>query len=568
MPTASYCAFTTAEVSAMIKAGHFEKGPPLEGVRGWIRLFPRTELAKSRRRILKHTHDKNDKCGRDLLQEMKHKHLADLLLSVHQGSWSVQLDNVSWYDQFYYAEAIRPFHCLLSPEGEILQMVHLGMGDRFGCEVGQCALDVLHASAKETLPLTQTDVPAAVSPISTTQDGALNTPSIVDTMIDNSRFLGHDRTRVIDDALRFALRCKESHVSVNELPSLFAQSPTDIREALSKLATQQDEFLGVRYDYAAGTVCVGSKTIGKLALLHNALLKRYHPTTDDELGSTFSNRSVIALFSTLFFCSRILGVSVAGYFHSIQWLRRLCADLTSNKVWRRDSDIPPSVLNGLESWLRTVLSNRPRSPSLFAAASADLLIVDSSAWGFGAIRVTSNGEVEVLSERWGPEDRVRSGQSTWAEPTGIVRALDHFYTVGRADGLNGVLVLSDNMSASCSLERGFSRSYDVNLICAALNERFPQLGLRFGHIAGILNLADGFSRGKAATVDDIDTTAVRALAASAAGTRWAKQQQQHHQLSCNNNGAFGTVGSRGVGSLRSAGGFAPRAFQERSHFRA
>lgn len=57
-----------AEVAPMIKAGHFEKGPPLEGVRGWIRLFPRTELAKSRRRILKHTHDKNDACGRELLQ--------------------------------------------------------------------------------------------------------------------------------------------------------------------------------------------------------------------------------------------------------------------------------------------------------------------------------------------------------------------------------------------------------------------------------------------------------------------------------------------------------------------
>ena len=447
-------ALTPEEVEIMVEVGQAE-GTTFKAMRSTCIIFPVPELMKQRRRVIKHTKYFNETYGRDTLSGIKLLRPRELVRSVHDGTYAIELDFSAWFDQIELDDLIRPDFCFPAG-GKWYRLTRLPMGMRQAVDVAATATEILHTFER----------PAGVR---------------IDSYVDNIRFLGKNRADVIAAAACFIDRCRLANATLNEVmddePSL---------AAAERLVHTAGEFLGGYFDYVEKTVQIGEKTIKKLEMLSAMFHKR---------GQEFTHRNFLSLFGLLFFALQITRAPAADRYYALkeysETARRLQRDPGLLDAVYKCS---PSRAQHISKWITDTLENHPHPVPLVPPPNqADfILVTDASAWGWGAILLDMNtGEMHTWNEPW--EARwVGARMSAWSEPEAIARALGKFFPNGTK---KAVAVLTDSLTAVGAFSKGRSKSFAVNRALMAVQEIFPQFNASWWHIAGTSNPTDGISRG-------------------------------------------------------------------------
>ena len=462
------------ELRMMIDVGQAE-GTTAQEVRSTCHIFPVSEYLKHRRRVIKHTKCFNDTYGKDTLAGVQLLRTRDLVKSVHDGTYVIQLDFSAWFDQFELAHGVRPDFCFPA-FGKWYRLTRLPMGMRQAVDVAQTATEILCDFAH----------PASVR---------------IDAYVDNIRFLGRDRDEVINTAAKFIDRCRLANVTINEVDIVPLQ-PESSLESATRLVATEGEFLGAHFDYVTKLVRVGDKSIAKLTLMQEL----FRDSTDK-----FTHRNFLTTFGLLFFALQVTRAPAADRYYALKEYsevsRRLQRDPGLLETVYKCS---PSRFQHISTWIQDTIENVPRSvPLVPHPADADyILVTDASAWGWGAILLNADGEMVTWNERWA-RDWAGAKRSAWSEPQAIALALRHFFPSGTT---RSVAILSDSSTAVGAFAKGRSKAYAVNRALQAVQETFPQFNASWWHIAGEDNPTDPISRGLELGDKDKATAHVRRLA--------------------------------------------------------
>jgi hypothetical protein len=437
----------TEDVREMLEAGQVRE-IPIEQARGTVHLFAVAELAKARRRAIKHTKEINDRFDKaTLLPALLPTRAAQSQQSA-SGKYAITLDFAAWFDQFELAQPIQTRMCFRSG-GKSWALTRMPMGQRHAVAVAQNATNVLLS-----FPL-----PDGV----TTQ-----------SCIDNVRFVG-PKEGVVKAAGVFVQRCRSVGVTINELPD--ATDDT----SLGRLVHQLGDWLGAEYNYASGVQRVASKSMKKLALSWE---KRAH----------WTHRQYAAHMGLLFFTASVLRSPLASFYEAIKQLRLRSAALTrDDSLWSEPVIMSQGELESLTQWTDHARANA-WTKCTTSTPIHRYLITDASGWGWGAMLVdTKTGTLKSHGQAWTADDKgiIDTEASTSAEPEAVLRALQRFFH--RTD-TGTVSVLTDSTTARYALGKGYSASFAVNAIAARVRAQFPNLRLQLHHIAGVMNPVDALSR--------------------------------------------------------------------------
>ena len=445
-------------------------------VRGWTRMYAVPELAKKRFRAIMHTVDINDYCGADTIDHERFPTKLTIAESVHDGEWTVCLDFSAYYYQFALSAPVgrrmcfrwhRRFYCLLK----------LAMGQRQ-------AVDIAKAATARLLDFPQQS-------------------RRVMAIIDNVSFTG-SRDAVVADAWTFIQRCRAVGATLNEI---------DVRTAtlddVAKLATQETDWGGVHVDLVAKTASLTAKVVERTRV---SWARR----------ERWEWRHYAAHVGLLFWAWGIIDLPMASFFDVLRFnsevgktaMARLVDErragglpddaMPPNPFWSERANVWPSVMPVLQRWTELVLRNEPRA--VLPRETPDILLeCDASKWGWGCcgLHVPTNTQF-VHGAPWSDEMRRRFshklGESTLAEPLGILHSMAH--AQARFPDATRYAITNDNTVAVVSHRRGFnSRSWAINESLRAREELFParKYSVELQHVAGATNIADGVSRGHAAS---------------------------------------------------------------------
>jgi hypothetical protein len=228
------------DVQKMVGAGQVRE-IPVEQARGTVHLFAVAELAKARRRAIKHTKVINDRFDKATL-------VPALLPTRAAQSQQAASGNF----------AIQTRMCFRSG-GKSWALTRMPMGQRHAVAVAQNATNVLLS-----FPL-----PDGVS---------------TQSCIDNVRFVG-PREGVVKAAGVFLQ--SSVGVTINELPDVANDA------SLGSLVHQRGDWLGAECDYASGIQRVASKSMMKLALSWAKRADWTHRQYAAHMGLLFFTASVL-----------------------------------------------------------------------------------------------------------------------------------------------------------------------------------------------------------------------------------------------------------------------------------
>ena len=460
---------TTEGVARMCRIGHAEE-TTADQVMSTVNVFPVEERAKERERVIKHTKPFNERYGRDTLLGLKLLRAKDLVGTVHDGKFCITLDFSAWFDQHLIAKDVRPWFCFFF-EGKWYRLCRLPMGMRQAVDIADTATRII-----ASFP-----VPAGVR---------------VDTYVDNIRFLGNCMDDVITAATEFVRRAHHVNATINEVCPSLKEDVSKIKEAMTKIVVTAGEFLGIHFDYDTKLVKVGTKALLKLAALKEVF----------DNGEC-THRNLLAIFGVLFFALQATGAHACCRYYALKEYS------DASKLLQRDPGrleslwkCSPSRLVHIKKWIEDVLKNEPVMVARKVAVSdADfIIVVDASGWGWGALLVNQRtGAIRTWNERCN-NGWTGARKSAWSEPEGAKRAILHFFPEGTAHSIG---VLSDSSTAVGAYTKGHSMKFEVNRAIVDFESAFKSWNVRWYHIAGVLNCADGESRGTKIRAEDLEATA-------------------------------------------------------------
>ena len=418
---------------------------PAADVMGPCDLFLVPEHHKSRWRPIKHTWLVNEHCGPDTVTPMHFPSKKQICELVNQGEFFLSLDFSAYYDQFEYSPEVGSRFCFQSG-GRFWALSVLGMGQRQAVQVAMAAtrqlLNFKHRSR-------------------------------VEIVIDNVVFVG-SKEDVMADAREFVARCEQVHAQLNEDTS-----------KLEEHCVQVGDWCGVHLDTVNKTVSLTQKSLDKTEL---SWQRRGHWTW----------RGFAAHVGLLFWSWGIIEAPVCEFFGLLAFLSKVSRMLTENPdQWDSPATIIESAQEPLRRWTELVIANKPRVVPV-AVAPERLVCVDASRWGWGYVALnTDTSEIRAHGAPWTWRMEQlygeKLGQSTFAEPQGLVNALRHLVTPSQ---VRSVRVGTDNAATRWSFERGYSsHSLDMNAAISRLNSILPGVQITFTHVAGKINVADALSRG-------------------------------------------------------------------------
>jgi hypothetical protein len=129
------------DVQRMQEAGQVREISPAQA-RGSVHLFAVAELAKARRRAIKHTKEINERFDKTtLVPALLPSRTAQSQQSA-SGKYAITLDFAAWFDQFELAQPIQFRMCFRSG-GKAWALTRMPMGQRHAVAVAQGATNVL-----------------------------------------------------------------------------------------------------------------------------------------------------------------------------------------------------------------------------------------------------------------------------------------------------------------------------------------------------------------------------------------------------------------------------------------
>ena len=453
------------DIARMLEVGQIE-ATTAEQVRGHVRVFAVPEVAKGRKRAIKHTRDINDVLGKETLIGQKVAGKRESIGLASKGPFMAALDFAAWFDQIELSPEVRDFFCF-RVNRRLYRLKRLAMGQRQSVDVAATLTKLLLDFDRR---------------------------SHAESCIDNVVFCG-SREHVRHDLVQFLGRCKHVGAQLNEID--VDASPEEI-DALIKTS---GDWGGVAIDLTARTVALAQKTVDKT-----------HFSWDRRQEWTY--RRFAAHIGLLFWSCGILQLPMAEFYPLLKFIsdvgRLMQAD---ESLWDTPANVWPSVWPTLEGWTARVFRNAPRRVQQPTPPSW-LVCCDASRWGWGYIALNCvSGEVRTHGARWSREmeDRHgdRLGHSTLAEPLGVTNSMCHLL---RPTERAHVKVGTDSTVAVASFNRGYNaRSFDINECLRRLSSNFGDHVTfePYVHVPGVHNLADGLSRGQAAPESSAVTESLR-----------------------------------------------------------
>lgn len=301
------------------------KYAPLYGVpKGFVDAFLRVEASKNPEKPYR----LRPIFAPDANSGIPHEHLQRLHMALRpsirergatQPQLVVQFDMESCYDQFSLGESVRPFMCLLGPDGVVHALSRLAMGLRPACEVAQATLWFLLDFERD--------------------------PCVtVDSYIDNIRFVG-PREETAAAIKTFLDRCDKAGVQLDRYPK--SRSVDDI----VKLDERKGDFLGEHYDYQASTRCLTNKTLKKIEIVRDAI--------DFSKSTTLTARQFSALMGLFFWSASVLSIKLAPFFHLLRAYRESGAEASHTSFDTVTTTLTCTAQSELKKWLDIALANFP-----------------------------------------------------------------------------------------------------------------------------------------------------------------------------------------------------------------
>jgi hypothetical protein len=189
---------------------------------------------------------------------------------------------------------------------------------------------------------------------------------------------------------------------------------------------------------------------------------------------------------------------------------RICQSLP--EAWDRPLvnllKVTPNLWFEMNEWVKIVLKNES-VPVVTKEGSPDLiLIVDASAWGWGAVSIdTRTGSVEYASAPWPHCDLQRYQSSVFAEPRGVWAAMNRFIVRGKH---RAVHVLTDHQPIVFAAKSGRPKCQFYNDLLENARTVYPSVYVTYEHIEGTSMPSDGMSRGEEIDEESIEKAKILA----------------------------------------------------------
>jgi hypothetical protein len=412
--------------------------------RGFCRIFPVAEDAKSRFRVIVHTLTANQELNFDSFQLPT---IADVKDFAARHSHTATYDMSSWFSQFGLSEDVQRFFCVLRKK---LWHSHtrLPMGFRGACVIAQTAARILAEVAAQFCEVL--------------------------VYIDNILFGGTpDQIKKGLDA--FVAACKDVGAQINEAPDYVVDD---------SIIRTTNTFCGVVVNTENKTVTVSDKTLTKLECLVATDITKW------------TKRHAAAVFSTLLFISRVTGGSLAMRFGVFETWRKFRPPAEEDKIdeyWDSSIVFTPHQREAITDWIAWAQA-RPIGTLRHSWHGRDpdqAIFTDASGQTWAAVQIPKIGDIQSVAG----VNHCQSTSSSITEPWAVYNAVKALIP-RNLESDTKVAIFTDNTGVVHAINKGFARSWAANRVALLLAKFYPRATFFATHIPGIANIADDISRGK------------------------------------------------------------------------
>ncbi|PWU88485.1 hypothetical protein C4B63_72g112 [Trypanosoma cruzi] len=341
------------------------------------------------------------------------------------------------------------FRCHVE-DGTLVELTRLPMGYKASPEILQIITSAIEGLTTVVRPLW------AASPMVR-----------IDVWIDNIRITG-SKSDVISWEAQVLRNADSCHASMGEE-----------RES----GATQYTFLGVQFDHTHRAVSLSDKFVRSV---------RAMPALN---SLTIAEMEIMA--SRFLYAAAILGTRLCDYYFFIKAVRRRLSALNRGIVLETSpANLPPSAVGLGERLRHTIANNRKRNIKPTEKASA-AIITDASLHGWGAVFIPDSGDVKIAGEKWERKPFL----IMQAEARAVRLALSAFSAI-----LPSTMdVWVDNTSLQGAANKGSSKSHALTWELQRIYEFLDSRGIqaKFAYVRSAENPADGISRGRVFTLQDL-----------------------------------------------------------------
>ena len=421
-------------------------------VRSGVNIFCVPEkigTGKERKRSLAHTLGTNLHFPLTPEERVLLPSFIDILRPVKRGTFVCCVDLSSYYNQFELPQKIRDFFCFTF-QGQVWRLKTIPTGQRHCVGVAQMT----------TLSLTY----------------CLGDDVEVTVYVDNVRFVGDNKQKVIDAAMAFCSRCKLASATLNEV-NVF-QDEHAVREELANITLQEAEFLGMKFDHVDAAVNLQEKTVKKL-----------RAAREEALDPSLTFVRFQAIFSLLLWCSRVLDLDFCNYFHIFKFLRRRSRTHAENQ----SVDLWPCLKTPLAEWCDFCIKNTARTISHIEELPRHTLYTDACLSGWGLVLVKDCVEGQSFVTHGAPWFRKHPEATTLLEKmTYLPNKEVHINELELRTVLCSLVFLDlkdcaidlwiDNTTAQANVTKGHSASFFQNEIIREIKKYMKENNVRFSNV--------------------------------------------------------------------------------------
>ena len=216
------------------------------------------------------------------------------------------------------------------------------------------------------------------------------------------------------------------------------------------------EFIGVNFDFAAHTVRVAKKTLGKLP---------------QRIPDKLPAGDLEQLVGRLIFAAAVSGTPLGSYFFALKTTRRVFNHLNRGKLETSSVvSLDRTSRHQLQQLLERCTATRKIAND--HATGAWRLYSDASVDGWGAVLLAPNGQVFSCGGKWAA---IKSSKEiAQLEATAVIRALASFQDKLR--GAARLQLVVDNTSVQHGVKRGNARAPDLAPLVANIVDVVSTLG--------------------------------------------------------------------------------------------
>jgi hypothetical protein len=250
--------------------------------------------------------------------------------------------------------------------------------------------------------------------------------------------------------------------------------------------TTSYSFLGETYNHVEKTRALTTKTAAKCRYI--VAILRYK--------RRFTLRQLAAIIGVLLFAADVLRITIGNYHFVMRYYATMVMQAKRNdattlaQAYGQSICPPRDILKSISTWAAVGATNTP--VDVWRVSEHRLtLYTDASATGWGAVSITTRGDLLEVGRQW-----TREEHATWnmfssvaAEAVALWNAVCYFV----ANERQKVIVFTDHAPLVFISGKTFGKAFSYSWLMARL-ATFNLVEFEIRHVAGVINPADRLSR--------------------------------------------------------------------------